>query len=89
VYLTVGARRIGISPRLLWNTVRLPVGVVALEAAVTGAVAAAVAGSGLSRAVALSAGALAGVLAVAAVGMYGGRAQKGAAGLRTALRGDT
>jgi hypothetical protein len=62
---------------------------VALEAAVTGAVAAAVAGSGLSRAVALSAGALAGVLAVAAVGMYGGRAQKGAAGLRTALRGDT
>lgn len=88
VYLTAGARRIGISPRLLWNTVRLPVGVVALEAAVTVAVAAVVAGSGLSRAVALSAGALAGVLAVAAVGMYGGRARKGAAGLRTALRGE-
>jgi O-antigen/teichoic acid export membrane protein len=87
VYVTAGARRIGTSPRRLWDAVRLAVGVVLLEAALTAAVAAGVAAAGVSSSLALTAGALAGILVVAAAGLQNGRARKGAATMRRALQG--
>jgi O-antigen/teichoic acid export membrane protein len=88
VYLTVGTRRVGTSPRAVWDAVRPVCRLVAVEAIVTAAVALALAAGGVSHDVALSAGALAGLAVLAAVGVHRGRARKGAAALRAALRSE-
>ena len=89
VYLTAGTRRVGTSPHAVWQAVRPICGLVAVEAALTAAVALGLDAAGLSRDIALSAGALAGLAVLVAAGMHRGRARKGAATLRAALRGET
>jgi O-antigen/teichoic acid export membrane protein len=65
VYATAGARRIGTGPRELWRTLRPTLAVVAVQAAVTAALAIGL--RGIGSGLAAWAGAAAGLLVVAAV----------------------